>query len=79
MDEVTGMSVQQTDCGDYISVDTVLTDITAYKNEENGRYYYDSTADTLTFKPGRSYCNKTDDFENPTGKMEHYGNLYCRR
>ena len=67
--------VQETDCGDYISVDSVYTDITAKKNEIDGRYYYDATADTLTFSPERSYCNKTNDFENPTGKwntMEIY-------
>lgn len=67
--------VQETDCGDYISVDTVYTDITAKKNEIDGRYYYDPKADTLTFSPERSYCNKTNDFENPTGQwnmMEIY-------
>ncbi|MDX2442480.1 MAG: DUF1080 domain-containing protein [Bacteroidales bacterium] len=67
--------VQQTDCGDYISVDTVLADVTAFKSEENGRYYYKPSAETLTFSPERSYCNKSEDFENPTGEwntMEIY-------
>jgi len=59
--------VQQTDCGDYISVDTVLADVTAFKSEENGRYYYKPSAETLTFSPERSYCNKSEDFEKPTG------------
>jgi len=67
--------VQQTDCGDYISVDTVLADIQAIKSEEDGRFYYNSAAEVMTFDPARSYCNKSDDFENPTGEwntMEIY-------
>ena len=59
--------VQETDCGDFISVDTVFADIMARKDENNGRYYYDPTADTLTFMPERSYCNKSQDYENPFG------------
>jgi len=59
--------VQETDCGDFISVDTVFADIAAQKNEKDGRYYYNPTADTLTFNPERSYCNKSQDFENPIG------------
>ena len=67
--------VQQTDCGDYISVDTVLADIAAAKNEEDGRFYYTPTAEIMAFSPERSYCNKSEDFENPTGEwntMEIY-------
>ena len=59
--------VQETDCGDFISVDTVFADIMTRKDENNGRYYYDPTADTLTFMPERSYCNKSQDYENPIG------------
>ncbi len=67
--------VQESDCGDYISVDTVMVEVPAIKNEEDGRYYHKPGAEMLTFDPGRSYCNKEADFENPKGEwntMEIY-------
>lgn len=67
--------VQESDCGDYISVDTVMVEIAAIKNEEDGRYYHKTGAEMLTFDPGRSYCNKEADFEKPNGEwntMEIY-------
>ena len=67
--------VQETDCGDYISVDTVFVDIPAMKNEEDGRHYYNKNAERITFQPELSYCNKEADHENPKGEwntMEIY-------
>ena len=67
--------VQETDCGDYISVDTVLADIPAVKNETDDRYYHRKDAEKITFRPGQAYCNKEADFENPKGEwntMEIY-------
>lgn len=67
--------VQEGDCGDYISVDTVLADIPAILDKENGLYLYSPDAETLTFSPERSYCHKDNDHENPTGEwntMEIY-------
>ncbi len=67
--------VQETDCGDYISVDTVFVDIPAVKDEEDGRYYYNPDAERTTFSPERSYCNKEADYEKPPGEwntMEIY-------
>ena len=67
--------VQEGDCGDYISVDTVLADIPAILDEENGLYLYSPDSETLTFSPERSYCHKSNDYENPSGEwntMEIY-------
>jgi len=67
--------VQETDCGDYISVDTVFAEVPAIQNKEDNRYYYTPGADHLTFSHERSYCNKSADFENPMGEwntMEIY-------
>jgi hypothetical protein len=67
--------VQETDCGDYISVDTVYADVPALLNEANNRYYYTPGADPLTFSHERAYCNKSEDFEQPMGEwntMEIY-------
>lgn len=67
--------VQETDCGDYISVDTVLVEIPAIQNEEDNRFYYTPEAELMTFSHKQSYCNKSADFENPMGKwntMEIY-------
>ena len=67
--------VQETDCGDYISVDTVMADVPAVKNDQDGRYYYSEDAERITFQRGRAYCNKAADYENPKGEwntMEIY-------
>jgi hypothetical protein len=67
--------VQETDCGDYISVDTVFADVPALYNEEDNKFYYTPDADPLTFSHERSYCNKSADFEKPMGEwntMEIY-------
>lgn len=67
--------VQETDCGDYISVDTVFVDIPALKNDADDWYYYNKNAERITFQPDLSYCNKEADYENPKGEwntMEIY-------
>lgn len=67
--------VQEGDCGDYISVDTVNADITAILDEESGLYLHKPGSETLTFSVERSYCHKSADYENPTGEwntMEIY-------
>jgi hypothetical protein len=67
--------VQEGDCGDYISVDTVLADIPAKLDEENDLYLYSPGSEKLTFSVERSYCHKSADFENPSGEwntMEIY-------
>lgn len=67
--------VQEGDCGDYISVDTVNADITAILDEESGLYLHSPGSETLTFSVERSYCHKSDDYENPSGEwntMEIY-------
>jgi len=67
--------VQEGDCGDYISVDTVLADIHAGFDEENSLYYHSPDSAKLTFSPSRSYCHKSADYEKPNGEwntMEIY-------
>ncbi len=67
--------VQEGDCGDYISVDTVSADIQAIRDEENNLYLHSPGSETLTFSVERSYCHKSQDFENPGGQwntMEIY-------
>jgi len=67
--------VQEGDCGDYISVDTVSADIQAIRDEENNLYLHSPGSETLTFSVERSYCHKSQDFENPSGQwntMEIY-------
>ena len=67
--------VQEGDCGDYISVDTVLVDIEARLDEENNLYLHTPGSETMTFSPERSYCHKSVDYENPNGEwntMEIY-------
>ncbi|MEX2462810.1 MAG: DUF1080 domain-containing protein [Balneolaceae bacterium] len=67
--------VQETDCGDYISVDTVMVDIPAYLNDEDNRYYFHPDSSLVTFSPERSYCEFNEDHENPMGEwntMEVY-------
>jgi hypothetical protein len=67
--------VQEGDCGDYISVDTVSVDIQAIRDEENNLYLHTPGSESLTFSVERSYCHKSTDFENPTGEwntMEIY-------
>ena len=65
--------VQETDCGDFIAVDTTLADIPAEQIEDD--YYYIEGAERLTFDVDRAYCNHNGDNENPTGEwntMEVY-------
>lgn len=67
--------VQEGDCGDYISVDTVNADITAILDQESGLYLHSPGSEILTFSVERSYCHKSDDYEKPTGQwntMEIY-------
>ena len=67
--------VQETDCGDYISVDTVLVDIPAFQNEEDERFYFHPDSSLITFSPERAYCEFYRDNENPMGEwntMEIY-------
>ncbi|MCK5066668.1 MAG: DUF1080 domain-containing protein [Bacteroidales bacterium] len=67
--------VQEGDCGDYISVDTVLADIHSAFDEENRLYFYAPDSVTRTFSPSQSYCHKSTDHENPSGEwntMEIY-------
>jgi hypothetical protein len=67
--------VQEGDCGDFISVDTVSVDIQATRDEENNLYLHAPGSETLTFSVERSYCHKSTDYENPGGEwntMEIY-------
>ena len=67
--------VQEGDCGDYISVDTVSADIQAIRDEENNLFLHSPGSETLTFSVERSYCHKSEDYENPSGQwntMEIY-------
>ncbi len=67
--------VQEGDCGDYISVDTVSADIQAIRDEENNLYLHAPGSETLTFSVERSYCHKSEDYEKSTGEwntMEIY-------
>ena len=67
--------VQEGDCGDYISVDTVSADIQAIRDEENNLYLHSPGSETLIFSVERSYCHKSEDYENPSGQwntMEIY-------
>lgn len=67
--------VQEGDCGDYISVDTVSADIQASRDEENNLYLHTPGSELLTFSVERSYCHKSEDYEKPTGEwntMEIY-------
>lgn len=67
--------VQEGDCGDYISVDTVSADIQAIRDEEHNLFLHSPGAEKLTFSVERSYCHKSKDFENPSGQwntMEIY-------
>lgn len=60
--------VQEGDCGDYYSVDTVLVDIPATLDEDSEQYDYDPDAEVRTFSPDRSVCHRSVDYENPTGE-----------
>ena len=67
--------VQEGDCGDYISVDTVLADIQAGYLEDSRWFIHHLDSTVLTFSPSRSYCHKSVDYENPSGEwntMEIY-------
>ena len=67
--------VQEGDCGDYISVDTVSADIQAIRDEENNLFLHSPGSERLTFSVERSYCHKSEDYENPSGQwntMEIY-------
>jgi hypothetical protein len=60
--------VQEGDCGDYISVDTVLADIRGGYDPVKQWDFYSPDSAILTFSPSRSYCHKNQDYENPTGE-----------
>ena len=60
--------VQEGDCGDYISVDTVLADIHAGYDVEKGWFYHAPDSALMTFSPSRSYCHKSQDYEHPSGQ-----------
>lgn len=65
--------VQETDCGDFILVDTTYATIPA--KEVEGDYYYDENVDPTAFDVDRAYCNHNGDYENPHGEwntMEIY-------
>jgi hypothetical protein len=67
--------VQEGDCGDYISVDTVLADIKSGYLEDKRWYIHHLDSTLQTFSPSRSYCHKSEDYENPSGEwntMEIY-------
>ena len=67
--------VQEGDCGDYISVDTISVEISAIRDEENNLFLHSPGSETLTFSVERSYCHKSTDYENPSGEwntMEIY-------
>lgn len=58
--------VQETDCGDFIAVDSTFATIPAIENE--GNYYYDKDGEEMIFSAERSYCNHNVDYENPMGE-----------
>lgn len=58
--------VQETDCGDFIAVDTTFATVPAQLID--GDYYYSEDADSLVFDVERAYCNHSDDYENPKGE-----------
>ena len=67
--------VQEGDCGDYISVDTVLADIHAGYDVESRWFFHSPDSALQTFSPAQSYCHKSSDYENPSGEwntMEIY-------
>jgi len=67
--------VQETDCGDYISVDTVMVDIPAFRSTEDNRFYFHPDSSLITFSHERAYCEFYRDYENPLGEwnsMEIY-------
>lgn len=67
--------VQEGDCGDYISVDTVLADIQSGYLEDQRWFIHHLDSAVQTFSPSRSYCHKSEDHENPSGEwntMEIY-------
>lgn len=58
--------VQETDCGDFIAVDSTFATIPAVENE--GGYSYAENGDEMEFSAERSYCNHDVDYENPMGE-----------
>ena len=58
--------VQETDCGDFIAVDTTFATVPAELID--GDYYYVEGADPVVFNAERAYCNHSEDFENPMGE-----------
>lgn len=58
--------VQETDCGDFIAVDSTFASIPAERID--GDYYYVENAEPVIFKADRAYCNHSEDFENPIGE-----------
>lgn len=58
--------VQETDCGDFIAVDTTFATVPA--EFVDGDYYYAEDADSLVFDVERAYCNHNVDYEKPMGE-----------
>lgn len=58
--------VQETDCGDFIAVDSTLATIPAVEKE--GNYYYAKNGEEMIFSAERAYCNHDVDYENPMGE-----------
>lgn len=58
--------VQETDCGDFIAVDTTFATVPA--KEVDGEYFYDKNAEPMVFDVDRAYCNHNGDHENPNGE-----------
>ena len=60
--------VQEGDCGDYISVDTVFAEIRAVYDTTAEYYIHKTAAEFLDFSHERAYCHKSQDFEKPNGE-----------
>lgn len=58
--------IQETDCGDFILVDTTFATIPA--KTVDGEYYYDQNANDVDFEVGKAYCNHNQDYEKPNGE-----------
>ena len=58
--------VQETDCGDFIAVDTTFATIPAKLIDDD--YYYIEDAEPIEFSAERAYCNHSEDFEYPMGQ-----------
>jgi Domain of Unknown Function (DUF1080) len=70
--------VQETDCGDYWSIDNSIIDIPAVGNKIE-EYKYDATASMLPFSYTSEYgkrCIKNPDAEKPSGEWNTV-DIYC--